>query len=741
METSIKLLRTPRPYIGESLKGLIIRVAEENGYNEPFFLLSLANVIVDSKTQKTSYTEQRMKNLSKMLNIDITTLKDMACLLGITELPPKAYNMFGHRVNIYSVRTTSPKVCPKCLRESNYARKIWDLAAFTCCPKHKTLLIEECPECKRKISWNRERVNICKCGCDWRYVVLPEIPESEMTLSKIILKVCGLLEPGEYTAEGGNSEYIKNNPLSFVGLSELICAVYFIAGQQHGVVDATGKHYAVNLSHRQLHEALTNSVMVFDNWPENYFKFLDECKGKNPNSERNSKRNCGLYKDFGKLYDPLFIRKNNPLPDFMREAFKQYITTIWDGGYAGWCGSISKEELINKKYMTRYEAIKHLKVSLITANRLYKQGYLKGLYLPWENRSRIMIEADSVRELKDRWNKSINAIKAGEMLGIRRIAVVSLVKSGCLAALQGPAVTGQLEWKFELSALEELLDLLDRKIPMEKTETITPHVSFHKAIQKLSKLSLDVGALVKLILDNKITPIAKGDGIGLSSLLFNALEIKQFLSDEMILRRGDKYTLSEAVKLLHTSNDEAGFLIKRGLLFVEKAAGGRVGTWAIAHDEIIRFNNTYSTLAYLSHALATSSKGMSARLMANGIMPVTGPKIDGGGIYFFRKADLEAVDFSKILPNIKDSTLDKMNKKGLISKKQLADISGYTIGWINKVLEKGWIVPAMAHQHKDGDTSSFFSYKQVQKFKELMAKEKHKPVLFDNKQTDKRLAP
>jgi hypothetical protein len=735
-----RLLRTPRPYEGENLNGLLIRAAEENGYYSPSLLLFLADMRANTTTQRTLYTNQRMKNLSKMLNINVDLLWDMACLRGIEELPPQSYNMFGHKIHKYSVRTMAPKVCPKCLKESNHARKIWDIAAYTCCPQHKTLLIDECPNCKRKISWNRPRVNICTCGYDWRYIAQTEVSEPEMTLSRLIQKACGLPWSGEPTVEGKDIENIKNNPLSSVGLSELLCAVYFIAGRQHGVVDVTGKHYAVKLSYRQMHETLTNAIPVFENWPENYFKFLEESRGKNPNSERNNGRDSGLYKDFGRFYDPLFIRKNNPLPDFMREAFKKYITTVWDGGYAGWCGSISKEEYCDKKYMSRHEVIKYLKVSITTVNRLHKKGYLRGFYLPWINRSRIMIESDSVRELKERWDKSINAVEAGKILGIGRIAVISLIKSNCLAAIQGPAETGQLEWKFEMLEVERLLRSVEETIHGEKQTTIAPLVSFHKAIQKLSKLNLDTGAFVKLILDGKITPAAKGVGIGLSSLLFNTFGIEQFSRTEAAKRRGDKRTMSETAKLLHTSNDEFLFLIKRGLLSAEKAAGGRGGTWIIAQDEIDRFNNTYSTLSIIVRTFNTSTRGLLDRLMANGIMPVTGPNIDGGKMYYFKRADLEAADFSKILPNMKNSTVEKMNEKGLISNKQLADITGYSIDWINEAVKNGRVAPAETNQYKDGHIISFFSQDQIQKFEELKEEEKRQLRLFEDWQVERRAA-
>ena len=55
-----RLLRTPRPHGDENLKGLILRAAEENGYETCSQLLSLADVRVDERTGRSIYTEQRL---------------------------------------------------------------------------------------------------------------------------------------------------------------------------------------------------------------------------------------------------------------------------------------------------------------------------------------------------------------------------------------------------------------------------------------------------------------------------------------------------------------------------------------------------------------------------------------------------------------------------------------------------------------------------------------------------------
>jgi len=171
---------------------------------------------------------------------------------------------------------------------------------------------------------------------------------------------------------------------------------------------------------------------------------------------------------------------------------------------------------------------------------------------------------------------------------------------------------------------------------------------------------------------------------------------------------------------LHGSNSTPRFLIERGLLSARKAAEGRGGTWAIDQDEIDRFNNTYCTVVQLPFAMCTSTRGLSDRLIAHGVLPVTGPKVDGGSIYFFNRADLIDLDFSKILAQTEKSSSQIMNEKGFVNTQQLADISGYTVRDINQLVRNKRIVPLVTHIVKKGrGKSMFFSEEQINKAKKI----------------------
>jgi len=319
--------------------------------------------------------------------------------------------------------------------------------------------------------------------------------------------------------------------------------------------------------------------------------------------------------------------------------------------------------------------------------------------------------------------------------------VASLVKSGCLAAIQGPAVTGQLEWRFEVHEVEQLLSRMLKCIAKDEKDTGPRVVGFHKTIQKLSKLSIEVGEFVALILQGEVTPIAKGEGTGLASLLFDSGKVEAFSRAMAAQRRGSTRTLSEAARIIRAGNTDMPFLIKRGLLIPEKLCEGRGGSWGIAQEEIDRFKATYGTVGQIISAFGTSPKGVAKRLMANGIMPISGPQINGGSTYFFKKADLEAVDLAAILPKANNSTLEKMNDKGLVSKRQLADISGYPLDRVTWAIERGLIVPALMLHRKDGKGSRpFFSHDQIEMAKELREEELRQLALFGAAKSERRLA-
>jgi hypothetical protein len=64
------------------------------------------------------------------------------------------------------------KICPLCIKEKQYLKKVWDYSIFIMCHIHGCLLINTCPKCNRKINHHMSSFILCKCGFDFRTVDL-----------------------------------------------------------------------------------------------------------------------------------------------------------------------------------------------------------------------------------------------------------------------------------------------------------------------------------------------------------------------------------------------------------------------------------------------------------------------------------------------------------------------------------------------------------------------------------------
>ncbi len=174
------LLRTPIPYKDESLAGYIIRLAEINYYQSPNWILNLAGL----KANKGIYLYDNLLEpslLSKLVRLDDKQLCFMTLLAHDTV---NESNYRHYKIYKYGVR-----LCPQCLKEFNYSRKIWDWYIVKACALHQCKLIYECPNCQKKIKWARPGVSLCKCGFDFRSHTPEKADIYQMNLSLYLHKL------------------------------------------------------------------------------------------------------------------------------------------------------------------------------------------------------------------------------------------------------------------------------------------------------------------------------------------------------------------------------------------------------------------------------------------------------------------------------------------------------------------------------------------------------------------------
>lgn len=92
-------------------------------------------------------------------------------------LPPHSQpstRRFGITVGI----SLSARVCSRCLSESDILSANWSLPLSISCDKHKTALLDRCPQCLRSIRRTKSPYR-CRCGQDFRKIASQPAPSWE----------------------------------------------------------------------------------------------------------------------------------------------------------------------------------------------------------------------------------------------------------------------------------------------------------------------------------------------------------------------------------------------------------------------------------------------------------------------------------------------------------------------------------------------------------------------------------
>ncbi|HEV2859468.1 MAG TPA: hypothetical protein VGX48_00520 [Pyrinomonadaceae bacterium] len=257
------------------------------------------------------------------------------------------------------------------------------------------MLIDECPNCKRRISWSRKRLRVCSCNFDWRESLAPPVVEQELRLTRHIYQLCGLSVAGADMPK-------LSEPLSRLSLNDLLRTLFFVAGQQMGLSSTTSRHLVAARRNQNFHGILINAYSVFDNWPASYFRFLDQRRVRERKVTRTYQRmKSALYREFGSFYSGLHSVLSGSQFDFMRYAFIEYVTQnrMLD------ClpDTMSKnpiEDSLKSRYLLKSDARRLLGVDYAWINHRIRTGGLRTIVRSKGKKRLIFIKVEDVAKLR-----------------------------------------------------------------------------------------------------------------------------------------------------------------------------------------------------------------------------------------------------------------------------------------------------------------------------------------------------
>ena len=518
----MRLNVTPKPEPDESPIGYALRLTERNGYETPTVILQLAGLGISSlhNCQFVFGGQWDVSPLSRLTGAAAPSLSRLKYAAATSESSAHKFLVFGSPVRRYFINAKLPKVCPDCLCEDGYCRKVWELAPITACPRHRRMLLDECPGCRGRINWFREMVSVCPCGYDWREAPPSPVEDSELHAVRRIHRLCGLAG-GENCLGVGT----KETPVDGLDLEHYLYALSFIAGQHEGVLDATGKLFAKSRRrdrrNAELHDAFAKAAVVLEEWPVNFESFLD-WRRTQPND---SGALTGLHKDFGSLYPGLYFNLSQAAFDFMRRAFENYVLSRWSGGYAGVIRRRKGADLSERRYASKVEARNRLRVDASYIDGLVAAGKLEAVVQTRGKKRMYLIERASLERLELELRQSLTVEEVAGVLNVGVRVIPDLVHHGCLTPHRGPSVDGLPFWKFHRGAAEELISSLEGRVSQKSGRGAAGCVAFSTALRALSRRGYRLWNLLWAVLDGQIIPCGRGGGRGVKSLVFRREDV------------------------------------------------------------------------------------------------------------------------------------------------------------------------------------------------------------------------
>lgn len=510
-----QLLISIEPNIEENLIGYIVRLTEANDYDTPSWILQLSGIkkYLHSKCNFVRNGSIDLSGLAQLTGQSTDSLSPLQYARVSTEPFGEGYLMHGSPVPQYMIRVNKPKVCPECLDETGYARKVWDFAPLTACPLHQRLLLEDCPSCCVPIRWSRKNLSICHCGFDWRKTSRTPVQGYELKVSEYVYKSCKLIKHD--LTEGPTT---NDNPLLGLDLHAFSSALFFIASQLDGIIDTKGKHLAPSANNPKLHTLLSKSFKVFENWPENFIGFLNWRRAQNPDSISVK----GLRRDFAQYKSALYLQLSSSKFDFIRAAFENYLISEWVGGNASAISRVNKSSGIERKYLSRREVKETLRISISSIEQLIVSKTLKAVIHRHKKGRLILIEAASVNALWVRLEKALGIKQVETILGLTSKRIKELVVTGLLHPFRGPTIDGYSDWKFDSSEVEALWRDLERSVKSNSAKDHCEKIDFLMALRMFRRFNIDIGHFLKAVISGKVSPCSLGNKRkGIRTLLFN----------------------------------------------------------------------------------------------------------------------------------------------------------------------------------------------------------------------------
>lgn len=600
------------PEVNETLASFVFRWAKANTFPSRISMLRELDVTVAIRMYHTD-----LEKLAAGLRIPMSILEGIA--------PDPAPKIAALRRSF--TRPSSEAVCPHCLaddlasRNVPYSRQLWSHALAIACPTHDVRLIDHCQRCSKRIRHDRPNARVCSCGADLSRQTPAPASAAEVAFSSLL---CGI-EPANPVFPFDLSNGIPDDiDLFVVGLANQLLERG--AGNEAAKVGKTPNPKSVADAAQRLGPVF----QLFENWPQNFDEKLRVLI-----EDGSPTASTGAAARFGRWYTYLFRKHRHDAYEPLRVAAANRIVISHDGVLNARTHSVQSIATVQKNWYSVKEAALELRVSTERINEGIDQCLIDArIHDESAGYRQRLIALKEIERLRQVQYEHIDDTAAREILQVPKAVYSLICDAGWITRADvndiAPVVSGYIQHLPLLALVEKL-----RRAGIENAGRRWG--AFVRLRQLNLRRTTDLNRLIGLyraIAAGELKPIGIEEGFAVGSLMFLQDEIDKRIASWHVARG---LTAQQVSALLDEHYDAVKAWITSGLLPATREPLEQGAPWVVDLHDLIKFMQTYATLASQAKATGSTSRGLNSRLQQLSVTPI---EPEGGRGALVKLADL-----------------------------------------------------------------------------------------------------
>jgi hypothetical protein len=394
------------------------------------------------------------------------------------------------------------------------------------------------------------------------------------------------------------------------------------------------------------------------NWPSKFHSLLASLRKAGEIDVQDQR----LSKRFGFFYHYVYRNLKEPEYAFLLQAFESYISRTWQGSLAERNSRMSPNMRRGHTWVPISAMARELKTTKRQLQLLVNEGRIESHVSKTQaGRSLVCVSRQQIVEMRAALDNVLDLQQTCHLLGLTKSRATQLLHGKVIEAIFQPQGSGTSRWGIPQQHVTALVSL-GSDLPAIGESDRPDLVSLDNALRYHLKEDYLFPSLILGVILKEIMPLAASSSLhGLPSWLFDRSSLLAWLGEQRRGATNGLMSVPDAARKLGIRQQAVyDFVHRSKLRCVFHPERHHV---LIDEKDLEEFANKFVFCHELQAQFNLLPRYFVPHLIARGVGPVSGPKIDGGQIFLFsRGPDL----FAAMTDIVASRDCAKARNKGLV---------------------------------------------------------------------------